>query len=87
MKFVDARPFADPDVAAHKLLELTNAVEPYFDNRILIEKINGPFLYELRGTPAEYKAGLDRAIEKGWLVLHESGTFVRFTQAGADPFA
>jgi hypothetical protein len=67
--------------------ELANAVEPYFDNRILIEKINGPFLYELRGTPAEYKAGLDRAIANGWLVLHESGTFVRFTQAGADLFA
>jgi hypothetical protein len=87
MKFVNSRPLADPDVAARKIVELANAVEPYFDNRILIEKINGPFLYELRGTPAEYKAGLDRAIEKGWLVLHESGTFVRFTQAGADLFA
>jgi hypothetical protein len=87
MKFVGTRPLADPDIAARKLLELANAVEPYFDNRILIEKINGPFLYELRGTPAEYKAGLDRAIEKGWLDLHESGTFVRFTRAGAALFA
>jgi hypothetical protein len=26
-------------------------------------------------------------IEWGWLVMHESGTFVRFTQAGADLFA
>jgi hypothetical protein len=33
------------------------------------------------------KAGLARAIENGWLVLHESGTFVRLTQAGADLFA
>jgi hypothetical protein len=49
--------------------------------------INGPFLLQLKGTPAEYKAGLDRAIANGWLVLHESGTFVRFTQAGADMFA
>ena len=81
------RPLADPDIAARKLLELANAVEPYFDNRILIEKINGRFLYELRGAPAEYKAGLDRAIEKGWLDLHESGTFVRFTRAGAALFA
>ena len=32
-------------------------------------------------------AGLKRAIEKGWLVLHESGTFVRSTQAGSDLFA
>ena len=29
-------------------------------------------------------AGLKLAIERGWLVLHDSGTFVRFTQAGAD---
>ena len=57
------------------------------DGRLLIERINGPFLFELKGTPAEYKAGLNRAIEKGWLVLHESGTYVKFTQAGADLFA
>jgi hypothetical protein len=38
-------------------------------------------------TPAEYKAGLDRAIEKGWLVMPESGTYLRFTQADADLFA
>jgi hypothetical protein len=30
------------------------------------------------------RPALDRAIERGWLVLHESGTRVRFTQAGAD---
>jgi hypothetical protein len=33
------------------------------------------------------KAGLDRAIANGWLMLHVSGTFVRFTQASADLFA
>ena len=33
------------------------------------------------------KAGLDLAIERGWLVLHDSGTYVKFTQAGADLFA
>jgi hypothetical protein len=36
--------------------------------------------------PLEYKPGLDRAITRGWLVMHESGSFVRFTQAGADLF-
>ena len=82
MKFVETKPFADPQVAARKLLELANAFEPIQDGRIYIEKINGPFLFELKGTPAEYKAGLLRAIEKGWLELHESGTYVRFTEAG-----
>jgi len=57
------------------------------DGRIYIEKINGPFLFELKGTPAEYSAGLERAIAKGWLVMRESGTFVKFTEAGAALFA
>ena len=57
------------------------------DVRIYIELIIGPFLFREKGTPDEYKAGLDMAIERGWLTLHESGTFVRFTQAGADLFA
>ncbi|XIA64884.1 hypothetical protein ACFIOY_40095 [Bradyrhizobium sp. TZ2] len=39
-----------------------------------------------KGTPAEYNAGFNRAIALGWLELHESGTFVKFTQAGADLF-
>jgi hypothetical protein len=87
MKFVAARPYADPDVAARKILELANAHEPDMDGRVLVERINGPFLYELKGSPEEYWAGVQRAIEKGWLEMHESGTFVRFTQAGADLFA
>jgi hypothetical protein len=44
-------------------------------------------LFELKAMPAEYTAGLKRASSGAWLVLHESGTFVRFTQAGADLFA
>jgi hypothetical protein len=35
---------------------------------IRIELINWPFLQEHRGSPAEYKAGLDLAIERGWLM-------------------
>ena len=57
------------------------------DGRILIERLNGAMLYQRKATPAEYKAGLDLAIERGWLDLHESGTFVRFTQSGKDLFA
>ena len=87
MKFVAPRSFADPELAARRLVELANAFEPIQDGRIYIEKINGPFLYEMKGTPAEYKAGLDYAIAKGWLILQESGTFVKFTEAGVAVFA
>jgi len=87
MKFVTDRPLADPDAAARKLIELANAFEPVQDGRIHIELINAPFLYQLKGTLAEYKAGLERAITNGWLWLHESGTFVKFTEAGLALFA
>jgi hypothetical protein len=52
-----------------------------------IEKINGPFLFEHGGKPAEYTAGMTLAIERGLLWKHESGTYVKFTQAGAELFA
>ena len=45
--------------------------EVILDGRIYIEKINGPFLFGDKGTPAEYKAGLDLAIASGWLAIHE----------------
>jgi hypothetical protein len=40
-----------------------------------------------RGSPAEYGAGLELAIARGWLRRHESGTYVKFTPAGAELFA
>jgi hypothetical protein len=86
MKFAIDRPYADPEAAARKLVEIANSVEAVQDGRLHIEKVNWPFLSEFRGSPAEYGAGLKMAIECGWLWLHESGTYVRFT-AGAELFA
>jgi hypothetical protein len=48
--------------------------------------MNEPSLYKLEGTPAEYGGGLERAIANGWLALHESGTFMKFTEACAAMF-
>ena len=87
MKYTADRPFADPEKAARRLMQHAHAFEPVQDGRIYIEKINGPFLFGDKATPAEYAAGFALAIERGWLELHDSGTFVRFTQAGADLFA
>jgi hypothetical protein len=86
VQFAERRPYANPDQAARKLVEIANTVEPIQDGRIHIEKINTPFL-RAGGSPAEYGAGLDMAIAMGWLWRHESGTFVMFTQAGANLFA
>jgi hypothetical protein len=45
MKLIEPRPFAHPDAAARKLVELANAVEPVQDGRIHIEKVNGPSFF------------------------------------------
>jgi hypothetical protein len=87
MKFSTARPYADPETAARKLVEIANSVKAVQDGRIYIELVNAPFLYEFKASPAEYKAGLDLAITRGWLTLDRSGTFVKFTGAGAELFA
>ena len=87
MKFASDRAYSDPEKAARKLIEIANSVEAVQDGRIYIELINAPFLYEHKGSPAEYKAGLDLAITKGWLTLDRSGTFVKFTPSGAELFA
>ena len=87
MKFAETRPYADSQAAMQKLLEIASTVEPIQDGRIHIEKINGPFLFEHGAKPAEYSAALKLAIERGLLWKHESGTYVKFTQAGAELFA
>jgi hypothetical protein len=86
VKFVSSRPFADPDDASRKLIEIASTIEAVQDGRIYIELVNQAFL-DAGGSPAEYGAGMDRAIAKGWLWRHESGTYVRFTPAGAELFA
>ncbi|MDI4231475.1 hypothetical protein OZ411_01430 [Bradyrhizobium sp. Arg237L] len=87
MKFVEDNPYADPEKAARRLMELAHAIEPVQDGRIHIEKINYPFLSLDKAKPAEYGAGIKFAIERGRLWMHESGTYVKITPAGAELFA
>ena len=86
MKYTADRPFADPEKAAGKLLEIANAAEAVQDGRIHIEKLNGSFLFTHSGSPSEYTVGLALAISRGWLWRRESGTYVKFTPAGAELF-
>ena len=74
MKFVNAYPLADPDLAARKLIEID------------IERVNLPFL-EAGGTGHQFRAGIERAIAQGLLWRHESGTYVKLTESGAALFA
>jgi hypothetical protein len=82
MKFVEPSQFTDPETEARRLSRSpTGSRTAAFTSRV-----NGAFLEE-GGTPDQYRAALAQAIKLGWLWLHESGTYVKFTPAGADLFA
>ena len=86
IKFAASRPFADPEKAARKLVGIANDVEAVQDGRIYIERVNAPFL-AAGGNGDEFRVGIKRAITLGWLWLHESGTYLKFTDSGAALFA
>lgn len=83
MKLINERPYAAPEAAARKIVELAKSVEP-INGRIHIEKINYPFMSKesCKGSGPEFGAGIKYAIEKGWLDLHESGTYVKLLRPG-----
>jgi hypothetical protein len=56
------------------------------DGRIYIERVNAPFL-AAGGSGDDFRVGIAWAIAQGWLWRHESGTYVKFTEAGAALFA
>jgi hypothetical protein len=76
LKLTADRPFADPEAAAQRILQIAKQVEPVMKGQIYIELINGSFLFRDRGSPAEYGAGLKLLIERKELMTHDSGTFV-----------
>ncbi|WP_371260499.1 hypothetical protein [Bradyrhizobium sp. Ec3.3] len=53
------------------LVEIAAGIEAVQDGRIHIEKINAPFLYTLKASGEEFGAGINHAIERGWLELRE----------------
>src|ERR1700687_234326 len=86
MKFKESRPFATPEAAERKLLELANAVEADHAGGLSVEIINRQFR-EAGGSYEEYGAAVKAAIAHGWITLHPSGGYLMFTQEGADLFA
>lgn len=86
-KFVEPRPYPDPEVAARMIMDIANSLGDVWDGRLFTEKLNWPMLHDFGASPAEWRAGINRAVANGWLLMHESSTYYRFTQAGKDLFA
>ena len=64
MKLTGESPYSDPEKAARRLMEHARAFEPIQDNRIYIEKINGPFLFGDKANTAQ--ASNSRSSAAGW---------------------
>src|ERR1700730_15404691 len=86
MKFKEDRPFATPEAAEQKLLELANAIEADHAGRLWVEVINRQFR-DAGGSYEEYGAAVKAAIAHGWITMHPSGSRLSFTTAGAELFA
>jgi hypothetical protein len=83
-----ARAYADPEAAARELIELANAVEAVQDGPHPHRAAQRADAVRAQGHAGRIqRAGLKFAIERGWRVMHESGTYVKFTQVGAELFA
>jgi hypothetical protein len=81
-KFKQERPYAQPEAAARKLIEIARTL-PVDKGRMCVGKWNDLFR-AAGGSVDEYAAGRDQAIADGVLVMHECGGFVMFTEAASD---
>jgi hypothetical protein len=86
MKFKEDRPFATPEAAERKLLELANAIEADHAGRLSVAVINKQFMAS-GGSTDEYARAVKAVIARGLMTLHPSGGYLSFTQAGSDLFA
>ncbi|RZM94766.1 hypothetical protein CWO91_39135, partial [Bradyrhizobium genosp. SA-3] len=71
MKLTAERPFANPEVAARKLVEIATGIEPVQDGRIFTELVNLPFL-KAGSTGDGFRAAIAFASKRGSLEVHES---------------
>jgi hypothetical protein len=79
-KFTQERPYAKPEAAARKLIEIARGL-PVDEGRMCVGKWNDLFR-AAGGNVDEYAAGRDQAIADGVIAMHECGGFVMFREAG-----
>ena len=76
MKFKHDYPFATPEAAEQKLLELANAIGAEHAGRVPVGEINTQF-QNAGGTSAEYRTAVAAAIAHGWLKLIRQANIYR----------
>ncbi len=76
MKYAAARPFAAPEAAARKLVEIASGIEPVQDAGYASSRSTTPFV-KMGGSGDEFRAAGALAEERGWIERHESGNCLR----------
>jgi hypothetical protein len=86
MRYVTDRPFAEPEAAARKLLEIVLAKDIDVGQYAYTGATNSAFLQAggRRRRRRIYTAGRDFAIAQGWFEVDRSGTRIILLQSGAD---
>jgi hypothetical protein len=83
-KFIGDRPFADPEAAARKLLDIVRGfIEQSGLGRTYTGVTNRAFL-EAGGSPAQYTAGVKYAAAQKWFEVDRSGTRITLLPDGAE---
>jgi hypothetical protein len=74
-KYVKDRPYAQPEAAAARLLEIAKTLR-IDEGRMSIGEWNGTFLRGGTANVEEYTAGRDKLISDGIIEMHECGGFI-----------
>jgi hypothetical protein len=83
IKFVQDRPFADPEATARKLLELVLQQHIDVGQFTSVGKVNRAFL-DAGGSVLEYVAGCDCGIDSQWSNIDPSGSRIILLDPGAE---
>jgi hypothetical protein len=83
MKFTSDRPFADPEAAFRKLLQLILRNDIDVGQYTNVGKVNQDF-FNAGGNVAEDSIGRDYAIGRRWFELDRSGSRIILLKAGAN---
>ncbi|KZD20352.1 hypothetical protein [Tardiphaga robiniae] len=78
-KYAQDRPYAKPEAAAARLLEIAKTLR-IDEGRMSIGEWNGTFLRG-GGNVAEYTIGRDKLVADGIIQIHECGGFIMWKTA------
>ena len=73
-KHIKDHPFAKPEAAAARLLEIAKTLR-IDEGRIPIGEWNSTFIWKDKASVAEYTLGRDKLIADGIIKMHECGGF------------